>query len=128
MTLLLDTHVFLWWIVDSGKLSDAARNAIETAENRILLSATSVWEIVIKTRLGKLRLPESPGPFVQAHLKRNGFLPLPIALEHAVAVAELPDHHRDPFDRMLVAQCKVENCSIITADSIIVKYDVPTVW
>jgi PIN domain nuclease of toxin-antitoxin system len=121
--LLLDTHVVLWWRGDDRRLSRAGRRAIATA-GTVLVSSVSAWEVSIKSALGKLRLP---GPF-EAGVDDSGFTQLPITFAHAAAVATLPPHHTDPFDRMLLAQAIVEGCTLLTADRQFEPYRVPVLW
>jgi PIN domain nuclease of toxin-antitoxin system len=102
-TLLLDSHAFLWFVWDDPKLSALAKQLIEDADNRKLVSVASCWEIAIKSGLGKLELGEPAGVFLGREIPANRFELLPITLEHATAVETLPRHHGDPFDRMLVA-------------------------
>lgn len=128
MKLLLDTHTFLWWITDSPRLSEHARQLIAHGDNEVLFSAASGWEIAIKTGLGRLSLPDDAERFITEQLARNSFLVLPIQLSHALRVMALPDHHRDPFDRLLVAQAQVENLPILSSDPQIVRYDVEVIW
>ena len=128
MRLLLDTHVFLWWIGDDPRLSLRARKAIAVAENEIFLSVASAWEIAVKTRLGKLTLPADVESFLPDHIQRNAINILPIGLTHALRLSHLPLHHRDPFDRMLVAQSQVENLTLVTADVLLRRYDVKVCW
>ena len=128
MRLLLDTHAFLWWVLDDPQLSQPARIAIMNPENQLFFSAVSSWEISIKASLGKLALPKQPQQFFQQQLANNRFQRLPITVEHTVAIYQLPHHHRDPFDRLLIAQCLVEGLSLITNDGLIQQYAVPIVW
>ena len=128
MRILLDTHSFLWWITDDPRLSPRAREIMSDGENRLFLSAASGWEIAIKSRLGRLVIPEPLESFVPVQLAENGIEGLPIALSHALHVASLPDHHRDPFDRILVAQSELEHLPILTGDPLIAQYAVETVW
>lgn len=123
MNLLLDTHVLLWWMDASPSLSQAASEKISDVTNIVFVSAAVVWEIRIKQALGKLRLPAD---FRQV-LERQPFEKLPITADHAHAVGDLPSHHRDPFDRMLIAQAKVEGLTIVTHDSIFHQYRIPIV-
>ena len=118
MRLLLDTHVFLWWLADDNRLTAGEREAIRDPENDVYLSAASVWEIVIKQALGRLRIPE---PASVAAL-RLGLQPLPITFEHAEATAALEPLHNDPFDRILVAQAKVESLTLASHDPAIRAY------
>jgi PIN domain nuclease of toxin-antitoxin system len=128
MQVLLDTHSFLWWIEDSPNLSEKARRIIEDGNNQILVSAASAWEIATKSRLGKLRLPANPEAFVSDHLQANAFQPLPITVSHALHTASLPLLHRDPFDRMIIAQGQLERVPILTSDVLIHQYDVTSIW
>lgn len=125
---LIDTHVFLWWISDSQDISQRARAIIEDEDNEILLSAASGWEIAIKTRLGRLRLPEKPDTFVLQQISLNNLIPLAITMAHTLYVGNLPDIHRDPFDRLLVAQSIVENAPIISKDADIAQYRAKVIW
>lgn len=120
--LLLDTHAFLWWLSDDPALSTAARDTICDGRNEIHVSAASVWEIVIKRAIGKL---EAPGDLDKI-VEEENFIRLPVSLGHAEAVGELPPLHKDPFDRMLIAQALSEGLVILTADSNIPRYGVRT--
>jgi PIN domain nuclease of toxin-antitoxin system len=120
VNLLLDTHAVLWWLA-GARLEERAEEAIRDPATRAAVSAASVWETAIKTSLGKLR---SPAPFAEAVLTA-GFEALPVTFEHAQQVRELPPHHRDPFDRMLVAQAQLEGLTIVTRDPIFDAYGVP---
>ncbi len=128
MNVLLDTHVFLWWIDDSPKLSSRARKIIGDANNGVFLSAASGWEMAIKVHLGKLTLPHPLERFVVEQLTINAFQVLPIQLSHTLHTYTLPDIHRDPFDRILVAQSQVEGIPILTADRQIARYPVQVIW
>jgi len=112
MRLLLDTHAFLWWCADDPRLGTAERHAIRNGANEVLLSAASVWEMSIKQALGRLEIPEQPS----AAVARLGIGRLPVAFEHAEALLGLPALHRDPFDRLLVAQARVEGLTLVTHD------------
>ena len=128
MTLLMDTHVFLWWVTDQPGVSPAARKAIADAGNRVLLSAASGWEIAIKSAWGRLDLPSSPAEFIPEQMRRNDFEVLPVSMYHALEVHALPAHHRDPFDRLLIAQSRSEAAPLITGDRALAVYDVEIVW
>lgn len=128
MQVLLDTHSFLWWINDDPNLSSIARRTIENSSNEIYFSAASAWELAIKTQLGKLGLPNSPEAFISEQLQLNGFRPLSITVSHALHIASLPMIHRDPFDRILVAQSQLEQYAIVTSDPLILQYKVNTIW
>ena len=123
MTLLLDTHVVLWWRANNARLTAPARRAIASTEV-VWVSAASAWEVALKQRLGKLRLAD-PFTWMVAH---SGFRELPVSFVHAERLAALPEHHRDPFDRMLIAQATVEGATLITHDRRFEPYDVPVVW
>ena len=127
MKLLLDTHAFLWFTAGDSHLSRRARRAIEDAQAVLLLSAASVWEIAIKSSLGRLSLPTTAADFLAPKLE-GGLQLLAIDWRHAAAVETLPFHHRDPFDRLLIAQASIERLTIVTSDPVFRKYGVPTVW
>jgi PIN domain nuclease of toxin-antitoxin system len=120
MNLFLDTHVLLWWLDDNPALSETGRNAISNPDNLIVLSAVVIWEIRIKQALGKLEI----APNFYHAIKTQGFDLLSITSDHAYAVGDLPMHHRDPFDRMIIAQAKVEGLSVVTHDPVFKKYAV----
>lgn len=124
MQILLDTHVWLWTLVSPERLTPIGLKALEDPENELLLSAASSWEMAIKYRLGKLPLPEPPDQFVPPRLLRDGVVPLAVEHHHALAVHTLPLHHRDPFDRLLIAQARALKATLCTADRQIAKYDV----
>ena len=128
MNLLLDTHALLWWLTDDPQLSDTARALIADPDNRVLVSAASAWEIAIKCGTGKLTLPEPPTVYVPARIAANGFEPLPIRIEHVLRTYDLPMHHRDPFDRLLIAQSVVEDVPLVTADSAMAPYPAALIW
>jgi len=125
---LLDTHTFLWWIANDPQLSPRARQIMEDANTEPLLSAVSGWEIAIKSHLGKLKLPLDLQGFVAEQLRINAIQVLPIQMIHALHVFTLPDHHRDPFDRMLVAQSQLEHLPILTCNPQIARYAVTVMW
>ena len=129
MKALLDTHAFLWWIGDSSSLSAAARQIIADEKNDIYLSAVSVWEISIKARTGKLNVfSGNLSEFIERQVRQNSFLCLPVTLTHSARIYELSNHHRDPFDQMLVAQSQVEKMPLLSADKMIRSYDVDVLW
>jgi PIN domain nuclease of toxin-antitoxin system len=115
--------VYLWWCLDSSNLGQSARSEIAAAE-AIFVSLASAWETAIKIGMGKLRL-EMPFTF---GMQVGGFQPLAVTFEHAERLATLPSHHRDPFDRMLIAQAQIEGLVIVTNDSRFEAYDVPVIW
>jgi PIN domain nuclease of toxin-antitoxin system len=122
MNILLDTHAFLWAIDNSEQLSQAARTAIVDGNNVVFVSAVTAWEIAIKKALGKLTVPQ--GSYLD-ELRIHRFTPLDITTEHALAVESLPPHHRDPFDRLLIAQAQVERLMMVTRDAKIKQYAIP---
>jgi PIN domain nuclease of toxin-antitoxin system len=126
--LLLDTHVLLWWLFDDAKLSPIARSAIVDPHNEVLVSAASAWEITTKHRLG--RLPEAGDVplHLPRYLNRARFTVLDISLEHAMTAGALPGPHKDPFDRMLVAQARIEDLSVATTDQVFKDYGVAVIW
>jgi PIN domain nuclease of toxin-antitoxin system len=119
LNLLLDTHALIWWRVGDRRLGEAARRAIATAD-RVVVSAASAWEAAIKVSTGKLKLPEA----FEAAASAGGIERIPVTFEHARGVADLPWHHRDPFDRLLIAIAKTEGLVVVTADAIFARYDV----
>lgn len=124
MRLLLDTHAAIWWLDDSSRLGEAARAALAAPSNERLLSACVVWEIAIKRALKKLSVSDA----YVARLLEYEIAPLPITLKHAEAVEQLPCHHDDPFDRLLVAQAQIEGATIVSRDPRFKPYDVPVLW
>jgi PIN domain nuclease of toxin-antitoxin system len=128
MRVLLDTHTFLWWIDNDRRLPTRVRALMGDGSNVLLFSAASGWEIAIKARLGKLQLPEELASFLTAQLVRNHVTILSIHLSHTLHVYTLPALHRDPFDRLLVAQSQLEQLPILTADPLIQQYNVQTIW
>ena len=124
MRILLDTQVWLWLQSTPGRLGTRARALVVDPENELLLSAASSWEIAIKHALGKLQLPAPPREYVPSRMQASGTGALPITHTHALQVGSLPSHHRDPFDRLLVAQAQVESLPILTADPQIGRYEV----
>lgn len=123
MTILLDTHALLWWFDDPNQISEIARNAIAEPHNVVLISAVSAWEIAIKRKLGKLDAP------LDLHHAINycGFQELSITTAHGLATESLPLHHRDPFDRLLIAQAIVERATIVTRDIAFDEYDIEVI-
>lgn len=117
---LLDTHVLLWWFDDASALGPRCRDILSDSRNDVYVSAASTWEISIKTARGKIRAPDD----LDAAVEDEGFSKLPISLFHGQAAGKLPDIHRDPFDRMLIAQAQAEGLILITVDEDIAKYQV----
>lgn len=128
MKVLLDSHCWLWSISESERLNARALSLFEEMREPLFLSAASSWEIAIKVSLGKLKLPDRPESFVPSRLAAAGIRPLPIEHAHALRVAELPPHHADPFDRLLIAQAQLERMAILSADPVFSRYEVETVW
>lgn len=124
---LLDTHVWLWLQTTPERLRHEVVDLLGDRANTVLLSAASSWEIAIKYRLGKLPLPEPPAEYVPERMRLSGVTPLPIEHAHALRVADLPEHHADPFDRLIIAQAQLLNVPIVTADGQFVSYEVETV-
>lgn len=122
MHLLLDTHVFVWWDQGDGRLAHETKQIIASADNRVMVSAASVWEIAIKRQIGKFTYPRRAVDAIVA----NGFEHLAVTAYHAEAAGALPMHHADPFDRMLIAQAKIEGLVLVTSDQHIARYGVPT--
>jgi PIN domain nuclease of toxin-antitoxin system len=128
MRVLLDTHAFLWWIVDDPRLSTRAREIIGDGANELLLSAASGWEIATKAGLGKLDLPGDVESFILDQMALNAIDGLAVLMRHALHIQKLPQYHRDPFDRLLVAQAELEDLPILTADPQVAQYAVRTIW
>jgi PIN domain nuclease of toxin-antitoxin system len=126
--LLLDTHTFLWAITDDPQLSQRARDSFASGRNELFLSVASVWEILTKVQIGKLPLPRPAGPYLRDQLVANEVHVLPLRLEHVLRLEQLPLHHRDPFDRILVAQILEDDLPIISADPLLKKYSASLVW
>jgi PIN domain nuclease of toxin-antitoxin system len=126
--LLLDTHAFLWWLDGDRRLSLKARRAIASESNAVLVSAASAWEITTKARLGKLPGATDVAADVAACVAAQGFLPLDITLLHAQRAGSLPITHRDPFDRMLIAQSQIEDVALVTDDEAFDAFDLRRFW
>ena len=127
MRFLIDTHCWLWSMHEPAKLNRKVRAWIENPDVTVFLSAASVWEITIKVKLGKLKLPSDVEGYVFSRLKEERFSELPITLRHGARVGILPEHHRDPFDRLLIAQAQYEGLPLISADRQLERYDVQIV-
>ncbi len=128
MRVLLDTHALLWWLFNDPKLSQHARDLIKEPGNTVLMSSASAWEIATKYRLGKLPEAGEVAQNLPELLRTARIDVLPISVEHALAAGHLPGPHRDPFDRMLIAQAQLERIPIITTDGEFSKYDVQIMW
>ncbi|MEW6158515.1 MAG: type II toxin-antitoxin system VapC family toxin [Verrucomicrobiota bacterium] len=128
MKILADTHTFLWFVTDASQLSAKAKTLLEAPDTERFFSLASVWEIAIKTSLGKLTLRKPLEEFLPEQLAANRFNMLNISAEHALRVAQLPFHHRDPFDRMLVAQSLAENLPLVSSDNALDAYGIKRLW
>lgn len=128
MRLLLDTHAFLWWIGDDDRLSRRAAALIADGTNQVFVSAASAWEVVLKSALGRIEVPTPIDRFFMAQLEANAFVPLPIQVRHTLGLASLPGVHRDPFDRILVAQAVAEELAIVSGDELVRRYPVAVEW
>ncbi len=128
MKLLLDTHAFIWWDSDPEKLSPRALALCEDPANQLHLSVASLWEIKIKAQLDKLKLSSPLSDIVSAQREANSLFLISIEANHAYALDDLPDHHKDPFDRMIIAQARAEGLRLISHDSIIRRYPVDVEW
>jgi PIN domain nuclease of toxin-antitoxin system len=128
MNLLLDTHTLLWFFRDDPQLSSTAKALIEDPANRKLVSVGSCWEIAVKANLGKLKLAESSKTLLSREIARNHFELLPIYFDHATEVETLVLHHRDPFDRILIAQALLEHMPIVSVDSVFDAYPIQRLW
>ncbi|MFO0631875.1 MAG: type II toxin-antitoxin system VapC family toxin [Nannocystaceae bacterium] len=128
MRLLVDTHVWLWLQVAPARVDPKALALLADLENEVLMSAASAWEIAIKHALGRLPLPVGPAQYVPSRMSRSGITALPVLHAHALRVAELPPLHRDPFDRLLIAQALHERLTLVTSDRQLEAYEVPIVW
>jgi PIN domain nuclease of toxin-antitoxin system len=128
MTVLMDTHSFIWFVDGNSQLSARARTLIEDPANDKFLSMASIWEMAVKISLGKLSIAQPFEQFIPHQLQINGFEMLEIKFDHIVRVSNLPFHHRDPFDRLLIAQCLVERIPVISVDSVFDAYSVQRLW
>ena len=126
MRVLLDTHTFLWGIAEESKLSQRVRVLLPSAQS--WFSVAGVWEILTKVQIGKLALPSPVGPFLTSRLAANGVRILPITVDHVLQIENLELHHRDPFDRILIAQSLQEKLPIVTADPLFQQYPVEVIW
>lgn len=128
MKLLLDTHAFIWWDSEPAKLSSRALALCQDSENTLLLSVASTWEMQIKIQLGKLRLGVPLAELIENQQRVNSMEILRIELEHVLALNQLPSVHKDPFDRLLIAQARVEGASLVTGDPLMANYTVDVIW
>ena len=128
MKVLIDTHVFIWYVQNSEKLIDSATRLINDSRNEILFSTASIWEMAIKQSTGKLNLSNPYASFIKDQMRLNDIDLLPITIEHLEIIASLPFHHRDPFDRLLISQVLVENISILSVDIAFDAYPIKRIW
>ena len=128
MKLLLDTHTFIWWDSDPAKLSKNAMSSCQNPENTLILSVVSIWEMQIKLQLGKLQLNQPLPEIIDSQQKQNNIQFLSVTLDHVLALDNLPFHHKDPFDRLLIAQAIVENAVLVSVDSKFTNYPVQLIW
>ena len=128
MKYLLDTHAFLWFVLDDKRISTTAKSIIKDSKNEIFFSAASAWEIAIKMKLNRLRIKGNLEPFIIEQLSTNNIVPLSITIYHSLYIEQLPQIHKDPFDRIIIAQSIVENLQLISTDKNIRKYNIKVVW
>lgn len=128
MTFLLDTHALLWWLTDKPKLSRRAIDTIANPANQIMVSSVSAWEIATKLRLGRLNFAESLRPDLSAWIVQADLLPMVLGFEHAELAGRWTASHKDPFDRMLAAQSRIEGAPLVTSDRAFSEFDIETVW
>jgi PIN domain nuclease of toxin-antitoxin system len=128
MRLLLDTHALLWWLSGDPQLVEEARRFIQEEGSDVYVSAASAWEIATKVRIGKLPGAESLAQEFAAEIERHGFLPLPISVEHGQRAGNLPGPHKDPFDRMLIAQAHAENLILVSNEAVFDQYGIQRQW
>lgn len=128
MKALLDTHAFLWWITNDPRLTTRVLQFVRDQTHSIFLSAASGWEIAIKAGIGKLNLSDDLDAFIDEQVTLNHIDVLPVQTSHALFVRKLPGHHRDPFDRLLIAQSLIEGMPLVTVEPLIVRYPVQTIW
>lgn len=124
MRLLLDSHAFVWFWAGSRRLGKRTRTAIEREATTVGVSIATIWELAIKTRIRRIESRDAARVWVPRALETTGFTLLPITLEHVLAVETLPDHHRDPFDRLLIAQARADGLTLVTANAVLADYDV----
>lgn len=128
MNLLFDTHTFIWWASEPAQLSERVLTLCQNPENTLFLSVVSVWEMQIKSSLGKLSLAQPLAKMIEKEQTQNAIQVLHISLAHVLALQTLPDYHKDPFDRLLVAQAKLEDAILLSKDALIEKYPVEVIW
>ena len=128
MKYLLDTMVWLWSGGETDRIGSAGFEILRNGEQQLYLSAASSWEIAIKAKLGKYQLPDAPGPYMRSRLAAQGILALPVTQDHSLSVYDLPLHHHDPFDRLIIAQALQERMIILTSDRAFKQYPVEILW
>lgn len=128
MKILLDTCAFLWITSDAPELTATVRRVFSDCDNEIFLSSVSVWEMMVKYKLGKLPLPEAPQKYIRLQCELHNIEPLPLSENEVYFLAQLPDFHKDPFDRMLICQAMAQDLTILTNDGLIEQYPVKTLW
>ena len=128
MKYLLDTHSFLWFVLDDKRISTKAKSIIKDRQNEIFFSAASAWEMAIKIKLNRIKIKGELESFISEQLVTNSFIPLSITISHSLYTERLPQFHKDPFDRMIIAQSIVENLQLISKDKDVKKYKIATVW
>jgi PIN domain nuclease of toxin-antitoxin system len=128
MKALLDTHTFLWWVADDPQISLNAKDIISNPDNEIYFSIVSAWEIIIKVGTGKLTLSEPAEIYIPSRVASNQFETIPVQMSHILRINNLPSFHKDPFDRLLIAQSLVEDLALITVDGAITRYPIKTIW
>ncbi len=128
MKVLLDTHTFLWWNTDAPQLSHKVKDIIAGGRAEVYISAATAWELTVKAHKGRLVLPMDPDQYITERIVYYHFQALPVLISHASRTFHLPDHHTDPFDRLLVAQCQLENMALLSADEILKRYSIEVIW
>ena len=128
MRVLIDTHAFIWWNTEDERLSDRARRVMEDEASEIFVSVGSIWEVATKVAKGRLEIPGDLETYVDERLAANRWVPLSIDRRHVIRAASLPVIHRDPLDRILIAQAQLDDMPIVTTDAAITRYDVETIW
>jgi PIN domain nuclease of toxin-antitoxin system len=128
MKLLLDTHTFMWWDSSADRIPPETFSLMQQPDTQLLVSLVSLWEIQIKTQIGKLTLRSPLAEVISQQQAENGIILLPITLPHILELENLPQHHKDPFDRLLIAQCRHETATLVSRDAAFSQYDCPLLW
>lgn len=128
MKLLLDTHTFMWWDSDTSRIPPETLSQMQQVDTQLLVSLVSLWEIQIKVQIGKLTLQASLAEIIAHQQIENGVTLLPVTLTHILELDNLPQYHKDPFDRLLIAQCLSESATLVSCDSIFKQYNCPVIW